>query len=185
MHLEMALFGDPDISEDVREQLKNIMSKKRLSRARDMGDRVHLLGKSVRRAPTEEESAVLLREGLHTAQLEVYKKALIRSTRYQARQDVDYKSDNSKLYTFQDTFCTIMNIVSFINRENEVCGLFVNEHDVVQPRPFRVAKHIAEIIQDNDTAHFIHMDQVKSPAVSVRCLGRIFMIPLPNLNEID
>lgn len=186
MHLEMALFGDPDISEDIREQLKNIMSKKRLSRARDMGDRVHLLGNPVHRAPTEEEIAVLLREGLETVQLEVHKKALIRSTRYQARQEADYKSDNSKVYTFQDTFCTIMNIVSFFNGEgNEVCGMFVNEHDVVQPRPFRVAKHIAEINQANDIAHFIPMDQAKTPAVSVQCPGRLFMIPLPNLNEID
>ena len=188
MHLEMAMLGDPDVSEDIRAQLVNILTKKkkRLANARYIGNKVYLVGNPIQRQPTEPERAILLREGLDTPQLQVYKKILIRSTRYQAGHNVDVKSDNSRIYTFQDTFCTITNIVSFINRQgNELYGMFVNEHDVVQPRPFRVAKHIAQINQGNDIAHFIPIDHVKAPVVTVRSLGRLFMISLPNLNEID
>lgn len=188
--LHMTVYSaqyDERLSEDVRLRIEEILNPYQLKRLRRVGPHMHLVGRGVERATNNAEAEVLLREGIHTPNIVVYKSFLNGSTRYRSFgvQKEDIKSDDSFIYSSQDTFCTIRTIFSFINDNGEErCGAFVIEHDVVQIVP--VARHIS-ILQNADANlhHFISLEQVRCPAVKMHIANVTYAVCVPNCFEID
>ncbi|KAK3924438.1 Halomucin [Frankliniella fusca] len=189
--IELAMNDDQRISPEIKNMMKEILHKRRRSNTLQVGDHSYFLGRCTLRPPTDEEQRVLQQEGYNTVQLRVFKKMIIKGVTYTTANYVkeDSKSDDSTIYTFQNTFCTIQDFVSLIPQEGEtVHGLLVLEHVMVRrPTPlFPIAKQICEVHPQNvGLLHFLRIDQVRSPVVKAPLLGSLFFIPLANLNEID
>ncbi|KAK3916442.1 Halomucin, partial [Frankliniella fusca] len=191
--LELALHSEDDnISRPVKEQLLRILKKRRLARAVQFSSKVYLLGKVTYRSTTEAERQVLERENFHNIQrVQEYKKIIIGSTVYVPVKNVTplTKSDNSMVYTYKDTFCSVQSVVRFqypVDEPTDVCGLFVSEHSVTPQCPFKDAKHISCLLEpDHDLCYFILPEDVRSIVVQMPLNGEIYVVPLPNLFEID
>lgn len=190
MSLERALMADNNIAPDVKEQIRKILNKRRREDGLEVAPHTYLLGTCTVKQPTREELDCLEQEGLHpSANLKVYNKVSIRSVDYRTSRthQEDFKSDDTSVFTYVNTFCTILDIVTFEDRNgSEVCGLFVMEHDVVRPAPFTYATHICEIKPEtHDIFHFYRVTEVRSPVVKVYVDNHRYFIPLPNTTEID
>jgi hypothetical protein len=178
---------DQRLPEDIRLRVEDILNPYQLKRVRRVGHRLYFVGRGVGRAATNEEIEVLAREGLRAPNIVVYKSFLRGNTRYWSvnEQNQDIKSDDSFIYTVQDTFCTIKTICSFINdNAEEHYGMFVTEHDVVQIVP--VARHISIMNNPNaDLSHFISLQQVRTPAVKLQVGNVLYAACVPNCFELD
>lgn len=188
--LQMTVYAsqfDQRLSEDVRLRIEEILNPYQLKGIRQVGPHIYLVGRSVERAVTQEEAQVLLREGLHAQNIVVYKSFLIGNTRYRSfgAQNQNIKSDDSFIYSSQDTFCTIQTVCSFMDDNGEErCGAFVTEHDVVQIVP--VARHISILQNANaDLQHFITFRQVRCPALKMNIGNVVYGACVPNCFEID
>lgn len=186
--LELALLSQEGLS--VKAQLQKILKKKRLARAVQFSPKVYLLGKVTLRETTEEERQVLENEGFrNVVGVQEFKKTLVRSSVYCPEKYVDplTYSDNSMVLTYSDTFCSIQSIVRFQSEDGEdTCGLFVKEHSVTDQTPFQYAKHISRLLEaEHNLAHFILPTDIRSLVVKMPLSGDVFLVPLPNLNEID
>ncbi|KAE8741253.1 hypothetical protein FOCC_FOCC013240 [Frankliniella occidentalis] len=189
--IELATNDDQRIAPEIKDMMKQILHKRRHSNALQVAERSYFLGRSSVRPPTEEELRVLYQEGYQTTQLQVYQKMIIKGVTFTTSDYVkaESKSDDSTVFTFQNTFCTIRDILSFKTEEGEdVYGLLVTEHEMVQrPTPlFPIAKQICEVHQgDVGLLHFLKISEVRAPVVKAPLLGSVFFIPIANLNEID
>ncbi|KAJ1521759.1 hypothetical protein ONE63_003394 [Megalurothrips usitatus] len=65
-----------------------------------------------------------------------------------------------------------------------ICGLFVIEHDVL-PRPFMESHHIVHLQTGGELAHFLRADMIKCPVMKVPINHELYVIPVPNMEEID
>lgn len=190
--LEAALHGMDDIPQDVKDQMRKILHKRRLVNAHQVADHTYVSSRIAVRAPTEGESQVLRSENFGTQELQTYDKLHINGVRYTTSRFTSSKdslSDDSTIFTHGNTFGTIQEIVTFRNADDrEVCGLFILEHEMVnRPTPrFPIARHWCEVrTEDPGLLHFITVNEVRSPVVKVPLLGDLFFIPVPNLFEID
>ncbi|KAK3920011.1 DNA-directed RNA polymerase subunit beta' [Frankliniella fusca] len=186
--VELAM-NDQRISPEVKHMMKQILHKRRHSQALHVGDHSYFLGKSVMRAPTQEEQRVLQLEGYETVNLNVFQKMIIRGVTFTTKSYVkeDSRSDDSSIFTFQNTVCTIQDIVSFTSQEDQnVHGLLVEEHEMVRRGTplFPIAKQFCEV-RAGGVLHFIKINEVRAPVVKAPLLGSIFFIPVTNLNEVD
>jgi hypothetical protein len=187
--LERALMADNNIAQDVKDQISKILNKRRRQDGREVAAHTYLVGTCTVRQPTREELDVLLQEGINpVTNFSVYNKISIRSVDYQTSRTHrdEFKSDDTSVFSYLNTFCTIVDIVTFEDETGtELCGLFVMEHDVVRPAPFSYANHICEIKPAaNDIFHFYRVTAVRSPVVKVYVGDRRYFIPLPNAHRI-
>lgn len=178
---------DERILENVRLRITEILNPYQLKKIREVAPHIFLIGRGRQRGATPEETAVFQQEGIHGQNIMEYKSCLIGSTRYwsAARQNPDIKSDDTFIYTRQDTYCTVRTICSYVDEnQEERYGMFVTEHDVLQIVP--VARHLS-ILQHAgaDLLHFIHLDQIRAPAVKVTVGNRVYAASVPNCLEID
>ena len=188
--LQMMVYAaqyDERLSEEVRLRVEDILNPYQLKRIRRIGHHMHLVGRGDERAPNIEEAAILARENIIARNIVVYKSFLRGNTRYRSfgAQNQEIKSDDSFIYTFQETFCTIRTICSFMNDNGEErYGAFVTEHDVDRHMP--VVRHIIILQNANaDLHHFISLDQVRSPAVKMNIDNVVYATCVPNLFELD
>ena len=191
MSLEVAQLDHNDnLSLEIRQELRHILGRSRFKFAEQVSPHVHVLGRPNTRAPTDEERHLLESEGFRTDRVNVYKKAILRSTRYNSTEfgSRSSKTDNTKVFTWQKSFCTINRIVTFPLQGIQgakVCGMFVLKHHL-QQRPFQHARHIAVLMpNDGGVRCFIKEEAVHSPVVTVPVLGKVYVIPLPNQYEVD
>ena len=70
---------------------------------------MYYVGRGDERQITPEQAGIFQREGVHARHIVDYKICLIGSTRYKSLrgQNQNIKSDDTFIYTWQDTFCTI------------------------------------------------------------------------------
>ena len=178
---------DERYSEEVRDRLEILLNKERLKRTVQVGHQVHLVGRGEDVVLTEEENVVLRREGFAARNVREFKGFLIRNTRYISLAGLkpDIKSDDTFIYTTQDTFCTLRKIILFENDNGEQqCGAFVNEHDV--DRAVRIAVHLNELHNAAaDLVHYITITQVRTPAVRMNINNKIIATCVPNCFELD
>ena len=188
--LHMTVYAaqyDERLSEDVRLRIEDILNPYQLQRVRQVAPHIFMVGAGVERVINEEEAEVLHREGINAANVVEYKSFLKRNTRFRSfpHQKRDIKSDDSFIYSFQDTFCTIRAICSFMEDNGEErCGVFVTEHDVRQVLP--VAHHLC-ILQNAgaNLHHFIPLEAVRCPAVKMNVQNTVYAACVPNCFEID
>ncbi|KAJ1524626.1 hypothetical protein ONE63_011110 [Megalurothrips usitatus] len=189
--LEMALEADEeDAAEDVKGFIAKILGKRRRKDGREVAAHTYVLGPPDQRGPRDAEIHVLGMEGIQCAgDISVYNKVCIRSVDYKTArtQKAHHKSNDSTVFTYQNTFCTITDIVSFTDIEGrEICGMFVKEHQVAHPSPFSAASHIKQVLPEcYDLPHFIRIQEVRSPVIKVFVDGNRYFIPMPNTTEID
>lgn len=188
--LQMMVYAaqyDERLSEEVRLRVEDILNPYQLKRIRRIGPHMHLVGRGDQRAPNIEEAAILARENIIARNIVVYKSFLKGNTRYRSfgAQNQEIKSDDSFIYTFQDTFCTIRTICSFMNDNGEErYGAFVTEHDVDRHVP--VVRHILILQNANaDIHHFISLEQVRCPAVKMNIGNVVYATCVPNCFELD
>lgn len=160
--------------------------KRRRQDGLKVGPHSYLRGAHHEREPTMQELQILQLEGLRcVGNFMVYDKMSVRSVDYKTRRlhkDTS-KSNDTSVFTHQNTFCNIEDIVRYENEE-EVCDLFVKELTVLHPSPFRYATHIKKILP-GEIPHFIKIDQVRLPVVKVYVNDDTYFIPVPNTTEID
>lgn len=188
--LELAQHSLEYISPAIRAQLRRILKKRRMTRAHQFSQHVHLMGKFTMRPTTEEELQVL--QGLNfpnIARVQEYKKISINSSVYCPMKYVkdDGMSDNSLVFTYGDTYCSILSVVRFQTENGtDKCGLFVLEHRVTNRTPFGEAKHIGRLHEPGyDLLHFISPEEIRTLVVKMPLGGEMYVVPMPNLNEID
>ncbi|KAK3911566.1 Intercellular adhesion molecule 3 [Frankliniella fusca] len=187
--LELAINDEQRIAPEVKDMMKQILHKRHHRKALQVDGHSNFLGGSLSRPPTEDELRVLLQEQHNTTLLHVFKRMIINGVNYTTASYVkeESRSDDSTIYTFQNTFCTIQDIVSFKSDGEDKYGLLVIEHKMARrPTPlFPTAKHICEVHPDVGLLHFLRIQDVRSPVVKAPLLGALFFIPLTNVNEID
>lgn len=185
MYVNRALI-DPGVSVAVRDKLIDILTASRRSQAQ-LVDGVYVLRTGVQRSPTEAEAALLLREGYgHCNRLTAYERVIKGSNEYRVTgYHQESKSDNSNIYTWEDTFCTVQLIVVFQQDDAvDICGMFVEELDV--QATMLHAKHVASLrLNVPGLPHFIRVSRVRSHAIRVRADAQEFIAPVPNTCEID
>ncbi|KAK3925568.1 Protein transport protein SEC13 [Frankliniella fusca] len=188
--LELARHSLQNISLPIRSQLSKIMTKKRMTRAYQFSQHVYLMGKVTIRNTTEQEQKVLQQLGfINIGAVQEYSKISINSSVYCPMKHVKNgsKSDNSLIYTHGDTYCSIESVVRFQTEEGtDKCGLLVSEHQVTNRTHFNVARHISCLLEHaNDLPHFVTPEEVRSFVVKMPLHGEMYVVPLPNLYEID
>lgn len=182
--VEIAAHHDPDLSEEVKHLLRDILSKKRRTVVRDVNGS-HLLGAEQVRPPTAAEMAVLTREGIACARLSTFPKVIHNQIEY--HKDGASKSefsDNTNIFTWYDSFCTIKSIVDLqVDGGEHVCGMFVLEHIIAGSEG--EAKHIARMQPNSSVFSFVRMSQVRSLALKMCADGEVFFVPVVNQHHID
>ena len=179
---------DERLAEDVRLRIEEILNPYQLQGIRQVAPHMHLVGRGNARAVNEEEALMFRREGINVHNIVEYKSCLIGSTRYKSLrgQNQNIKSDDTFVYTWQETFCTIRTVCSFMNDNGEErSGIIVMEHDVIEPMP--VSRHIS-ILRNNaeaDLLHYIPLDQIRCPAVRMNIENVLHVSCVPNCLEID
>ncbi|KAE8742110.1 hypothetical protein FOCC_FOCC012384 [Frankliniella occidentalis] len=129
---------DERLPEDVRMPVEDILNPYQLQKVPQVGHHMYVVGRGTEREVDIEEAEVMAREGIHANNIVEYGSVAVKSTRYwsSSAQNPNIKSDDSFIYTSQETFCTIRNIICFLNDNGEEkCGAFVVEHDVAQVVP--------------------------------------------------
>lgn len=178
---------DENLPHEVRNRVQEILSKTRLTRVEQVGPSLYVTGRGVNRVPTAQEAQVLQREGHVIRNYREYKGFLKGSTRYKSvpAQNPDIRSDDTFIYSHQDTFCTILKVISFSDDNGERHGgIFVHEHDVARVLP--VARHISVLAnRDADLLHFIPLEQVRCPAIKINVGQIVYAVCVPNCFEID
>ncbi|KAK3912918.1 Halomucin, partial [Frankliniella fusca] len=178
---------DERLSEDVRIRVQEILNPYQLQKVQQVGPHSYVVGRGNERQLHPDEVEVMAREEIQVNNVVEYKSVLVKSTRYwsSTAQNQNIKSNDSFIYTSQNTFCSIRNIVSFVNDNGEEkCGAFVYEHDVAQIVP--VARHLS-ILRNNDAdiLHFIYLSEVRCPAIMMNMGGIVYASSVPNCFEID
>jgi len=178
---------DERLPEDIRIRVEEILNPYQLQKKRQVGHQMYVVGRGTEREVNVEEAEVLAREGIQANNIVEYSSVSFKSTRYwsSTAQRQNIKSRDSFIYTSQDTYCTITNVICFVNDNGEEqCGAFVVEHDVAQIVP--VARHLT-ILQNNaaDILHFIYFNQVRCPAIQMDIGDVVFASCVPNCFEID
>ena len=190
--LQMTVWAsqyDERLPEDIRMRIEEMLNPYQLKRIRNIGPHMYLIGGGDERRITHEEREVLFREGIRNVQnIVVYKSFLIGNTRYKSvpGQNQNIKSDDTFIYSWQDTFCTIRTVFSYVNDNGEErCGVFVVEHDVLQPVP--LARHISVLNAgvNADLQHFMTFAQIRCPAVKMTIENSVYAVCVPNCFEID
>ncbi|KAJ1529977.1 hypothetical protein ONE63_006705 [Megalurothrips usitatus] len=177
------------VLDSVKVRLHELMGGERYKRADKIEDAAYVLGSAEIRAPTEEEMAVLLREGYQNVSLvKTYKRALIRSCKYTVQNlNSVSKTEDCMVFTHSNTYCTICGIVVLqLEDHREVFGMFVRKHDVAPEPPFRIARHVSKLLPSEfDILHFLGSKQIRSPVVRMPMSDCVYVCPLPNHFEID
>ncbi|KAK3910060.1 Halomucin [Frankliniella fusca] len=178
---------DERLPEDVRMRVEDIMNPYQLKKVRQVGHHMYVIGRGTERELNDEEAAVMAQEGIQAHNIVEYSTVSLRSTRYwsSTAQNQQIKSNDSFIYTLQETYCTLQNIICFQNDNGEEkCGAFVIEHDVAQVVP--VARHIS-ILQNDDAnlLHFIYLEQVRCPALKMSIRDAVYVSCVPNCFDID
>lgn len=179
---------DERLSEHVRLRIEEILNPYQLKRKRQVGPHMYFVGRGDERRITQEEAGVFQREGIPARRVVDYKSCQIGTTRYKSLrgQNRNIKSDDTFIYTWQDTFCTITSICLFMDDNGEErTGMFVTEHDVHRVLP--VARHLS-ILRNNveaDLLHFIQLNQVRCPAIKMYIGNVVYASCVPNCIEID
>lgn len=182
-HLLLVCSMDPDVSDDIKEQIFKILSKKaRRKIAEIAAEEVHVLGRPITRQPTDAERVALNNANLFPDEIRVFPKVIIGSVEY-GPPTPSTLTDNSVIYTYDDTFCTILNVIGFEAGGRKEYGLLVMEHDVTCP--FEIASHISCIRPHADIMYFLQCNRVRLPAVKVEVQDSTFIIPMPNTFGVD
>ncbi|KAK3908599.1 Dynein heavy chain, cytoplasmic [Frankliniella fusca] len=190
MYLELNIRLDPELSDDIKSKCSEILKQKVNPRVNvvNIEDHVHVLGPvKANRQLTNSEEQVLVRELIDIQTIDVYEKIIVNGVVYETQRSrkINALSDNSMIYTHQDTFCTIQDVVTFRRNGRLECGLFVEEHSV-QPQQFTEAQHIATLSPSNfNIMHFIFPLAIRCPVVQVVVNDIVHVSPMPNLFEID
>ncbi|KAE8743408.1 hypothetical protein FOCC_FOCC011013 [Frankliniella occidentalis] len=178
---------DERISESVRERLQHMLNKERLKNVLEVGPNLYMVGKSVEREVTPAETQVLLREGFPgVINFHEYKSVLIGHTRYQTvrGQNPDSRSDDTHIFTQENTYCTIQKAITFTSANGEEgSGLIVLEHEVQHNHP--IAQHLSVIRPDGDLLHFLPLDRVRCPVVAMTVGNVKYLAAMPNCLELD
>ncbi|KAK3923093.1 3-isopropylmalate dehydratase large subunit [Frankliniella fusca] len=190
MHLELALSTSEEVSEDVRGQLCEILKRKRRSRAFQVCENIYVLGNATQRSPSAAEVRALRLENFSTNVLSIYGKALINSVEYQAKHTIKENSlsDNSVIQLKTGAFCVIEDFVNFTDTSTnqQLTGLFVDNIRTVQTPPFETATHIHQVLLGQlPSKSFCLQDSIKCPVVQVPFKNELYIIPLPNVLDID
>ena len=179
-----ATFDEEHFSEAIRQRICEIMWKKTKKVSKQIGI-VRIHGQDVTRQPSRRESEALQREGFTSpTQVTVYPSVSVKGSEYRRQKDLSRteKVDNTCLYTWDDTFCTVQDVIVFDVEGQEVCGLFVFEHSVQST--FKHAKNVALMLND-DLFHFLPVDKIAYPAIKVKIDERTFIMPISNRHEVD
>lgn len=109
---------------------------------------------------------MLNRMGIHCEFLSVYHKILYNSVPYTSIEftNPNSLSNDSIIYTWEETFCSILRFVNFNHENREICGAFVLEHEVEQS--IQIARHIVNL-KPGDELHFLLIENIRCPAVSL------------------
>jgi len=173
-----------NVSSSTIEQLKSMLRKSR-SITHSIGD-VHFLGERTSRKPNDQERVLL--EGAGFAGVEIfseYPHVLYKSVLYSTADSVNRKglSDDSVVYTWEDSICTIYSFVSFVCENNvEVGGVFLWEHYV---ESLSTAKHMARLTSNEQIFHFAQIDAIRCPVVIMPLAQEKYFGVLANCYEID
>ena len=141
----------------------------------------------MRRAPTNEELNLLLNQNFNCQRLTIYeqckkRKMLCRSVAHNKNADVDVKSDNSIIYTFDNQFYNIDSIVTFRFNGIAVCGIFGQK--IWVGGILLGAPHLVEVIAERER-RFVPISLVRNLAMKIRVLNKIYICPMANQSEID
>ena len=127
-----------------------------------------------------EELRVLQREGYQgVKELYKYGEVMFRSVLYTSTNLVkpEVRSDDSGLYTWCcHKLCEVQ------HQNEEISGVFMYEYDV---QPMEVARHIVKIQSPEKLFHFIKLNSIRSPTVSLKLGHEKYLVPLANCYEID
>ena len=182
--LTFMLSLHPDLDEEVVEEIDFILSGNLLPNPDRVGN-AYLFDYVQQRAPTPEEGQLLTDMNHACVALQEYRqckrfKVLFRVEGYYEVEET--KSDNSLIYTSDDQFFVIDSIVSFLDGNNEMCGMFCRKIEV--DNPLFGIPHIMTISNINER-QFIPMSSVRGLAFKMRALHRFYVTPMCNSGEID
>ena len=188
--LHMTVYAaqyDQRLPEAVRLRIEDILNPYQLKIRRHVGPHTYLVGRGRERAANEVEAEVLAREGIDVGNIVEYKSFLVGNTRYRsvAGQNQNIKSDDTFIYTSQDTFCTIRTVFSVVEDNGEErYGVFVTQHDVQQAVP--IVRHLSILHNENaELHHFLSLQQVRCPAVKMNFRNLVYAACVPNCFDID
>ena len=127
----------------------------------------------------------MLDEHIECVQLAEYQqcqrsKVLFRVEFYYDREET--KSNNSLIYTTQDEFFVTDSIVSFVQGNNVICGMFCRKVEV--DIPLFGVPHIMRVVNTN-LRKFVPMSVVRGLAMKMQVRNRFFISPMCNHGEID
>jgi len=178
---------DERLPEDVRLRVEDILNPYQLKKVHQVGHQKYVIGRGSERELTVDEARVMAQEGIVVQRVVEYSSVSVGSTRYWSctAQNQQFKSNDSFVYTTQDTYCTIQNIVCYTNDNGEErCGSFVIEHDIARVVP--VARHLSILRNDAENLfHFISLEHIRCPAIKMSIQGNDFVSSVPNCIDID
>jgi hypothetical protein len=155
----------------------------------EVGASMYVVGKSTERQATAAEADVMRREGFpEILHFQEYDSVLIGNTRYKSvnGQNADIRSNDTCIFTEQNTYCTIQKVIGFtLANGQQRYGLIVLEHEIQFNHP--IARHLSIVRPDGDgdLLHFIHLNQVRCPAVTMSVDNVKYVAAIPNCFEID
>ena len=183
--VNVAQFLDLDLAPHIKEQLDNILLSKKRNVTYQVGN-AYFLGEEKVKIAAGEWLEVLRREGYRGAVTEffTYEKLLYRSVLYNAAGcSSRAQVDDSEVYTWKNTFGSVLCFVRFAHQGQEIAGVFMQEHDV---NPLKIAKHVVKVESEETLLHFECVDMIRCPVLSIKLSNYDhFLVPLANCIEID
>ncbi|KAJ1518814.1 hypothetical protein ONE63_011575 [Megalurothrips usitatus] len=188
-HILTALVGrfpyDLILSERVKNQLEAMWRNEKVHQITHLVDNVYLLGRGDVRNTTEEERNILLNNhGYDLEELSEYKSVSMRNRMMcHALAMDDNNCDNSTIYTYNDMFCDIKNIVLLNVRGREEVGMFVNILETGDS--LGTAHHIVQMDDGESVAGYISISLVRCVAIKVTVGNVTYISPPANHMQID
>lgn len=183
VQLVRAIPFQEDISADVKELVKFIQEGTPPQYEEVEG--ALFFGKSTIRAPTPDELLLLQEQHLNCDNVTVYPQ--VRRNSFECRSAAyrdDIQSVNSLVYTLDDTFHQVNNIVVFQSGEDLVGGMFTTVIEVDPQEPLDNVPHIVPIINENESA-FIRVESIRNLAMKMSVDDLWYIAPMANQVEID
>lgn len=179
-----ALYNNMDLSDAVKSHLETLFTTKRKQVTYQVGN-VYFLGKQFIKKPLVEENIVLNRIGINCEVLSVYHQLLYNSILYTSMEHTNSNSlsNDSIIYTWKDTFCSILHFVNFKHENRKICGVFVLEHEIEQS--IQIARHIVNLKPDSDELHFLLIENIRCPVISLKVNDKIYLAPVANHCQVD
>ncbi|KAK3910089.1 Halomucin [Frankliniella fusca] len=172
---------DPDISQEVKDIIHHKVMGKKLHAVRTL-EGAHFLGQPIHRDASEREVQILAAAGYHQNQLTEYCRMKwrgleCRSLRYRA----DLQSNNTLVYTTEDEFGVVHNIV-VLEGAHVVAGIFVQFF--MCGDGLHGASHVVPILQNRDV-EFVTINEIRNLAIKIKLGEQWYITPMANQHEID